>query len=187
MSLWENLETRGPHSLTRAHGLQVGWAPNRCPVASRLAATNMIGRGRCFVRLSESRDPALSVGHRPLEALAGKAQTKPRQSVSNALHLQRRHQSQQAGSPPLGTSPTNICQNHLHCGSRPPAGAMNSVNFGQGTSLAGWATLLCLLVGATAACLWLRFPLARSKQALSPSATLSASMLRLCLASKGFS
>lgn len=49
------------------------------------------------------------------------------------------------------------------------AAAMISVNLGQGTSLPGRTTVLCLLVGATTACLWFRFPLARSKRALSPA------------------
>ncbi|KAK4202191.1 armadillo-type protein [Triangularia verruculosa] len=44
---------------------------------------------------------------------------------------------------------------------------MISVNLSQGTSLPGWTTVLCLLVGATAACLWFRFPLTRSTRALS--------------------
>ena len=45
--------------------------------------------------------------------------------------------------------------------------AMDSANFGQGISLPGWTTVLCLLMGAAAACLWLRFPFPRSKHTLS--------------------
>ncbi|KAM7209826.1 hypothetical protein V8F06_014789 [Rhypophila decipiens] len=48
---------------------------------------------------------------------------------------------------------------------------MISSNLSQGTSLPGRATVLCLLVGATAACLLLRFPLARFKHAPSDKPT----------------
>ncbi|KAK4642940.1 hypothetical protein QC761_0062650 [Podospora bellae-mahoneyi] len=44
---------------------------------------------------------------------------------------------------------------------------MIPVNLSQSTSLPGWTTVLCLLVGATAACLWFHFPLTRSTRALS--------------------
>ncbi|KAM7210013.1 hypothetical protein V8F06_014600 [Rhypophila decipiens] len=40
---------------------------------------------------------------------------------------------------------------------------MFSVNLSQGTSLAGWVAVFCLLVSATAGCLWFRFPHARFK------------------------
>ncbi len=42
-------------------------------------------------------------------------------------------------------------------------------NVGQGISLPGWTTVLCLFIGAAAACLWLRVPFARSKHARAAS------------------
>lgn len=94
--------------------------------------------------------------------------------MSNALHLHLRHQSQQVQRCLHFT--WDQPRQRLDSRSRPcklkllrRCRAMNAVNFNQGTSLAGRTTVLCLLVGATAACLWFRFPLARSKHARSPA------------------